>query len=149
MQEGSSPSKDPGQIAFFVGNLCQEADLIYRFGYSLTLSEVGAERLLKETYRSLVGQLDRMLEYDSQEIRMDLMKSAWATFQSWKEKFESTDSLVLDFLQSLDSEVRGPLAVVDALGFTPEEAASIFELKEVEVRRYLSEGRKKLVGFEA
>ncbi|SME93887.1 Sigma-70, region 4 [Pseudobacteriovorax antillogorgiicola] len=149
MQAETSPTKDPGQVAFFVGNLCQEADLIYRFGYALTLSEVGAAKLVMETYRSLIGQLDRLLASSSQDIRLELAKAAWHIFQSWNETFEETDSLVLDFLHSLTIDIRIVLTLVDALGFSPEETAQILELKDVELRRYLAEGRKQMIGFDS
>ena len=149
MQAEANPSKDPGQVAFFVGSLCQEADLIYRFGYCLTLSEIGASKLVMETYHGILSQLSRLVECHSQEIRMELIKSSWHIFQGWSESFEETDSLVLDFLHSLSIDIRVVLILVDALGFSPTEAADILELKEVELRRYLAEGRKKLIGFES
>lgn len=148
MEEAVNSSIDHGQIAFFIGSLCQEADLIYRFGYCLTLSDVGAERLLKETYRSLVGTLHRFLGFDSSEIRMNLMILAWSNYSSWTETFPTCNSSALVYLQNLDPQIRVPLAVVDALGFTPGEAATILELNETEVRRHLSEGRKALVSIE-
>ena len=148
MQDDSAAAIDHGEIAFFIGNLCQEADLIYRFGYALTLSELGAERLLMETYRSVLGQLHRMLESDSHTIRMELMKAAWVAFSSWKDKFDTTDSLVLDLFQSLKPDVRVPFAVVDGLGFTPDEAGQILHLSEDRVRHSLLQGRKKMISFD-
>lgn len=148
MQAEASLSKDLGQVAFFVGNLCQEADLVYRFGYTLTLSEVAAQKLLLETYQSILGRLDKLLEGSSQEIRFELVKAAWSQFQGWSETYDETSAEVLKLFQGLPIEIRVVLVVVDALGFSPEETASLLDLKEIELRRYLAEGRKKMIGFD-
>lgn len=148
MSEGSNQSRDQSQVAFFIGSLCQEADMVYRFGYALTLSSVGATKLVLETYSALLGQLNNMLHASSQEIRIELMKAAWHVFQGWSDKFDETDSAILDFLHSMTPDVRVVLVVVDALGFKASEAAEMLELKEVELRRYLASGRRHMLSYQ-
>ena len=145
MQAQAALAKDPGQVAFFVGNLCQEADLIYRFGYSLTLSEKGGARLVMESYQSILGQLDQLLHSSPAEVRMELVQAAWRVFQSWNKTFDHTPSACLKYLEEMSIERRIIITLIDALGFTVSEAAKILEFKELEVRRYLADARKRLI----
>ncbi len=140
-------TRDPSAVAFFVSDLCQEADLIYRFGYTLTLSEVAAGRLVRETFRAILGQLSRFLEYSSQKIRLELMSVAWGIFQDWNESFKETDTPVLDFLYALKIEARIILVMVDILGLSEFEVQTILGLKEIELKRFLAEGRREMLNL--
>ena len=50
MSRQAAQSYDSVTVAFFVENLCEEADLIYRFAYALSLSEERASSLTALTY---------------------------------------------------------------------------------------------------
>ena len=149
MEAAQNLAKDPGQVAFFIGNLCQEADLIYRFAYALTLSEEAARKLVLESYQSMLGSVDRLLDSTSQQIKFELLKASWQVFQGWSQTYTPTNSDVLDLLNQFSLESRMILILVDALGVSPEETADLLELKEIEVRRYLADARKKLISFDA
>ena len=137
--------KDPGAVAFFMGELCGEADLIYRFGYTLTLSEVGASKLVEKTFAAIVGQIARFFSMESQQIRLELLKISWGIFLDQKEKFTETDTPMLDFLYSLSREVRVVLVLVDVLGLSKDEVQNVLELKTIEIQRYLAEGRRQML----
>lgn len=138
-------TKNPDAVAFFVSDLCQEADLIYRFGYALTLSEVGAAKLVQETFSAILGRLSRYLEYSAQRIRLELLAVAWRVYQNWRESFKETDSAVLDFLYALKKEVRIILVMIDVLGLSEPEVQSVLGLKEIDVKRFLAEGRRQML----
>lgn len=139
---------DAGAVAFFIENLCQEADMVYRFGYALTLSTVGAAELVNETYARIVSDLPSLLDEDSLKLRLLLIRNAWDVHQSWSKEFRPTMTSIHDFLVGFSIEVRSVLILIDGIGLTPKEASQVLRMDEVEVRRNLAEGRSKMIRFD-
>ena len=149
MSSQAAQAYDPGAVAFFVENLCQESDMVYRFGYALTLSTVGAAELVKETYARIVSEIPVLVDEDSLKLRLILVRNAWNVFQGWSKEFRPTVTPIHELLASLDTEVRTVLILIDGIGLTPKEVSQVVRMDEVEVRRNLAEGRRKLVRFDA
>jgi len=139
---------DAGAVAFFIENLCQEADLVYRFGYALTLSTVGAAELVNETYARIVDDLPSLIDEDSLKIRLFLVRNAWDVYQSWSKEFRPTLTPIHDFLVAISIEVRTVLILIDGIGLTPKEVSQVLRVDEAEVRRNLAEGRSKMIRFD-
>ena len=149
MGSQAAQAYDASAAAFFVETLCQESDLVFRLGYTLTLSEQGASELVLATYRSIVGELPNLLHEDSLKLRLRLFQSAWKIFRSWSQEFQPTDTPLLDFFSTMVTETRAVLVLIDGLGVTPFEVAKILNVDEIEVRRQLAEGRRKMVHFDS
>lgn len=149
MSSQAAQAYDAGAVAFFVENLCQEADMVYRFGYALTLSTVGAAELVNETYARIVPDLPNLLDEDSLKIRLILVRHAWDIYQVWSKEFRPTVTPLHEFLAQLGTETRSVLILVDGIGLTPKETAQVMRIEEVEARRHLAEGRRKMIGFDS
>ncbi|MFW7380434.1 MAG: hypothetical protein ACOH5I_16600 [Oligoflexus sp.] len=147
MSSQAAQAYDEGAVAFFIENLCQEADLIYRFGYALTLSTVGAAELVNETYARIVSEIPSLMEEDSQKLRLFLIRNAWDVYQGWSKEFRPTLAPIHELLAEATIEVRSILILIDGIGLTPKEVAQVIRMDEVEVRCNLAEGRRRMIKF--
>jgi hypothetical protein len=136
-----------GAAAFFVETLCQDTDVLLRFGFAMTLSEELASRLVYKTYEAIVPRLSELLNRDAMVIRMQLLRRAWELHHELNQEGSSSDNVLFPLLKPLDLATRSCLFLVDVVGLSTEEARDITRMDEVEIRRYLALGRKRLMGF--
>ncbi len=146
MARGAARKYDAGAAAFFLENLCQDVDLILRFGFALALDEGKAQKLVKKTYASIVSEIPELLDLESTKIRLRLLRRAWELFHEEPEEGVS-HTHVSDLLRDLDLATRSSLFLVDVFGLTFEEAREITKMDDAELRHYLAKGRKKLLRF--
>ena len=146
MARDAARKYDAGAAAFFLENLCQDVDLILRFGFALALDEGKAQKLVKRTYASIVSEIPELLALDSTKIRLRLLRRAWELFHEEPEEGVSHIHLS-DLLRDLDLATRTALFLVDVFGLTFEEAREITKMDDAELRQYLAKGRKKLLRF--
>jgi DNA-directed RNA polymerase specialized sigma24 family protein len=148
MSSQAAQAYDAGSAAFFVENLCQEADMVLRFGYALTLSREGANELVRETYSRIVDKLPSLLHEDSLKLRLILVRHAWNLFQEWSQEFAPAENSLKNLLQALSVEARATLILIDGIGLTPKEVAQVLRVEEPDVRKHLAEGRRKMIHFD-
>lgn len=144
MSSQAAQAYDAGAVAFFVENLCQEADMVFRFGYALTLSSVGAAELVKETYARIVPELPNLLDEESLKLRLLLIRNAWDVYQGWSQEFRPTVTPIHGLLEKLSLEARSVLVLIDGIGLTPKEVGQVMRTDEQDVRINLAEGRRHL-----
>jgi hypothetical protein len=147
MARDAARKYDAGAAAFFVENLCQDADTLLRFGFALTLSEEIASRLVYKTYQAIGPRIAELLDKDSNFIRLQLMRRAWELHHEANQEGQSSVHVLFPLLKPLDLETRAVLFMVDVIGLTVEEACEITKMDEGELRRHLAHGRKRLLGF--
>jgi hypothetical protein len=138
-------AEDPGAVAFFVSNLCSEADLVYRFCYTVLLNEESAKSVVKEVYRVVAGQISQFLDLEGHDIRFKLLTIAWEQVSDTALGVAAGSLPVFPQLKALSTECRSVLVTVDVLGMSVKEAEKIFRMKHNEICRYLAEGRKTLL----
>ncbi len=146
MARDAAQKYDAGAAAFFLENLCQDVDVILRFGFALALDETKAQKLTKLTYGSIVPQIPELLNIDSTQIRMRLLRRAWELFH--EEPDEGVSHLPLaEMMRDLELGTRAVLFLVDVFGLTCTEAREITKMDDAELRQHLAKARKKLLRF--
>ncbi len=147
MARNAARTYDGGATAFFVETLCQEADTVLRFAFALSLSEDIGNRLVYKTYQSIVPHLSEFLNRDSATIRLFLLRRLWELHHENDEEGQSPDNILFPLLRTLDLTTRALLFLVDVIGLTLEEVGEITKIDELDMRRYLAQGRKRLLSF--
>lgn len=142
-QSAPSSAVNESLAAFFVENLCQEADFVYRLCFALSLNPSMAKSCVQETYQKLLPMLNELVREDSTTIRTRLAKMTWNLCENRKGQ-ETDQSPTGQFLKTLKLEERSALVLVDESGFSPVEAASIMGVDENKVRLSLAKARKAL-----
>ncbi|NRA64612.1 MAG: hypothetical protein HRU19_09025 [Pseudobacteriovorax sp.] len=145
MGASARSTEDPGAVAFFVSNLCSEADLVYRFGYTVLLNEEQAKKLVIATFARVTKLINEFLNLESQDIRFKLLSLAWENLLEFTDKSNPEKPGLVASLQKLSEDCRLVLVTVDILGMSPRETERILKMKPVEVRRYLADGRQQLL----
>ena len=140
-------TKDPGAVAFFMSNLCSEADLVYRFCYTALLNEDKAQEVVKDTFRSVASQIRSFLDLEGHDIRYRLMCFAWEKIIDRDAPERKECDTIAKEITNLSLECRCVLIAVDVLGMSATEARTIFNMKEHEISLYLAEGRKALLAI--
>ncbi|MCX6123544.1 MAG: hypothetical protein NTV34_02165 [Proteobacteria bacterium] len=147
MANGAAAPVDQKTLDRYLGEFYEHTDLVYRFGALLTGSRDGAERVTEETFRQLILELAEVSP--SANAMETLMKRTWQTWNKIRsERFHAWVHPTVSSLGKLDHEVRASIYLVDFVGFSPREAATILESSEREVRICLAGGRKRLVSGE-
>lgn len=147
MARNAARTYDGGATAFFVETLCQEADTVLRFAYALTLSEDIGKRLVYKTYQTIVPNLTELLNRESAAMRLHLLRRLWELHHEEDQVGQSSSSLLFPLLKPLDLTTRALLFLVDVIGLTLEEVGEITKLDEIDMRRHLAQGRKRLLSF--
>lgn len=147
MAQDGARKYNAGAAAFFVETLCQDADILLRFGFAMTLNEELAGRLVYKTYETIIPRLPELLRREAAVIRLELLRRAWELHHELNEEGSSNDNLLFPLLKGLDLETRSSLFLVDVVGLSIDEARAITKMDEIEMRRYLARGRKRLLGF--
>jgi predicted DNA-binding protein (UPF0251 family) len=148
MTSNAAQAYDAGAAAFFIETLSQEADSVYRFGFAVSLSLDGATEIVFQTYSRIVTDLPQLLNEDSLKLRLILIRHAWEIFKHSNQQFTPASSPLQTLLAGMTVEIRGVLMLVDGIGLTPKEVAQVMNREEVDVRRDLAEGRRKLVPYD-
>ena len=147
MAQDGAQKHDAGAAAFFVETLCQDADILLRFGFAMTLNEELASRLVYKTYEVIVPQLSDLLHAEPQAIRLQLLRRAWELHHEMEQEGSTSDNVIYPLLKPLDLQTRSCLFLVDVVGLSILETQDVTKMEEVELRRYLARGRKRLLGF--
>jgi hypothetical protein len=147
MAQNNARKYDAGAAAFFVETLCQDADTLLRFGFAMTLSEDLAGRLVYKTYESIMPSLPEIISKDAAAIRLLILRRAWELHHEMNQVGTSSENLLFPLLKPLDLEIRSVLFLVDVVGLSIDEARDITKMDEIELRRYLAIGRKRLLSF--
>ncbi len=147
MPQMNAEKYNAGAAAFFVETLCQDADTVLRFCFAMSLSEDIAARLVFKTYQAIVPQLTELLHKDSGIIRQLILRKAWELHHENNKEGSSSDNVLYPLLKPLDLNTRTCLFLIDVIGLSIEETREITKMDEVELRRYLAQGRKRLMAF--
>ncbi len=147
MAQNAARRYDAGAAAFFVETLCQDADTILRFGFALTLSEEIANRLVFKTYESIVPRIPELLKCDASAIRQQLLRRIWELHHEVNQEGQSSEHSLFPLLRTLDLPTRAVLFLIDIVGLTIDETRDITRMDEIETRRYIAQGRQRLLAF--
>jgi len=134
----------------YIEKVCGEADLAYRFAFTLTLDAGVAHAIVDRVYDETASDVMTIVNIPTIEIRVRLMRSCWTMFQGKVPagKVGASSSKVspvfLGFLKSLPLEARSALFALDIAGLTADEAAKVFGVDGNAVRRNVAQGRKAL-----
>ncbi|MBF0441849.1 MAG: hypothetical protein HQK54_08100 [Oligoflexales bacterium] len=142
-----SDSYQEGLSTFYLEKLCGKADLVFRFGFALTLNRDGASECVYLTYKKLSKELSEIMKHNDTELRIKLLNVCWEASKYSKTEYPVENSGFAKFLMTLDQIARGSLIAVDVEGLTPSETAEIFGLEEMEIRKHLATGRKALIEY--
>jgi DNA-directed RNA polymerase specialized sigma24 family protein len=134
-----------GLATFFIERLCREADGAYKFGFALTLNQRSAEGCVKSAYKSLLGNLGNLLHKSTEEIRIEILKACWVSYENAQSDDVVESSQFASFLSSLSVEQRSTLVLVDGAILMPEEVGKVIGMDEGEVRTHLAEARKLMI----
>lgn len=147
MARNAARTYDGGATAFFVETLCQEADTVLRFAYALTLSEDIAKRLVYKTYQTIVPHLTELLNREGSTVRLFLLRRLWELHHENDQEGQASSNILFPLLRTLELQTRALLFLVDVIGLTLEEVGEITKLDEIDMRRHLAQGRKRLLSF--
>lgn len=136
--------RDDSLIAFFTDSLSQEADLIYRFVFALSLNRKDASQLVAMTYKSVLSDLANLMAQGTTQIRIRLLKQAWAAVKALGNSTPNETSGFSKFLTPLAKEVRAALLLVDYAGLSAVEGADVLGCSPELMRQYMATGRKAL-----
>lgn len=131
------------QLALYMDEYYERADLVFRFGALLTVSRDGAERLTEETFQFLLQDFSQVKsDTSAQTLLMALAWKAWNKIKS--EKFHEWNAPVLQSMKSLGIEQRAALFAIEMAGLELSDAARIFRSDEKTVRTLLAGAQKYL-----
>ena len=143
MAESRSSSFSERQLALYLEEYYELADLIFRFGALLTLSREGGERIVDETFALLVADFVNIkTSANPTFILMSLAWKAWRKVSN--EKFHEWDLPILKSMKSLYVNQRAILFALEVAGLDLREAASVFGGDEHANRSDLAEANRFL-----
>jgi DNA-directed RNA polymerase specialized sigma24 family protein len=144
MAEGRGASFNEKQLALYLDEYYELADLIFRFGTLLTLSREGGERIVEETYKLLIEDFPNIKANSKPTVV--LMTFAWS---AWKkignEKFHEVNTPIIQSMKRLAVNQRAILFAVELAGLNLREVSKAFGLAdEKSVRHDLADANQFL-----
>ena len=144
MAEGRGASFNEKQLALYLDEYYELADLIFRFGALLTLSREGGERIVDETYKLLIDDFPNIKANSKPTVV--LMTFAWS---AWKkignEKFHEANTPIIQSMKRLAVNQRAILFAVELAGLNLREVSKAFGLAdEKSVRNDLADANQFL-----
>lgn len=144
MAEGRGASFNEKQLALYLEEYYELADLIFRFGALLTLSREGGERIVDETYRLLIEDFPNIKANSNPTVV--LMTIAWSTWKKMgNEKFHEANTPIIQSMKRLAVNQRAILFAVELAGLNLREVSKVFGLPdERSVRNDLADANQFL-----
>jgi len=143
MAQGLTNGFTEKQLALYMDQYYERADVVFRFGALLTLSREGGERLTEEVFRLLLQDFSQVKSNTAPGVLlMALAWKAWAKVKA--EKFHEWSVPILQSMKALGIEQRAALFAVDVAGIEIHEAAKIFSTNETVIRQLLADAQKHL-----
>lgn len=132
---------------FFASDLLGESDLIYRLAFSQVLNKTQAFEIVKDVYRGLIPDLNRLITMEFLSIRRRLFQDC-LKIAGTRPKGQNTDRSVLASFIGKFTEIERSILIINELGgFKPKECAELLSMEEFEVRKSLAIIRKSLISF--
>jgi len=143
MAKGLTNGFSEKQLAIYISQYYERADLVFRFGALLSLSREGAEHLTEQTFRLLIEDFSQVKSNTSPEVL--LMALAWKAWSKIKnDKFREWSVPILQSMKSIGVEQRAALFAVDIAGLEISDSAKIFNTTDAVIRQMLATGHKHL-----
>lgn len=144
MADGRGTSFNEQQLALYLDEYYERADLIFRFGALLTLSREGGERMVDETFRLLIEDFPNIKT--NSKPTMILMTLAWS---AWKkishEKFHESNTPIFQSMKRLAVNQRAILFAVELAGLSLRDVSKAFGIAdEKDVRNELADANQFL-----
>lgn len=148
MNAGVANAYDAGEASFFIEKLSGKADLVYRFGFALTLSEAGASDIVMAAYKACLTDINKMHNEDSLMLTLRFLRGAWLFFTEGDKSLQPNLQNQEHWLTQLSVGCRGVLTLVDVIGLSAKEAAMVMGKDEMECREFLSKARQSMIKAE-
>ena len=146
MPLGAPAKLSDEQIAYYLGTMCPEADMAFRFAFALYLANDAAFEAVQSAYRVAITKIESYQKNDDDlfSLRRYLMKTVWEEYNN-KKASTPPSSPVTQKLSKIDTEMRGIMVSVDVCGLKPKEALQIFGVDESSFREKLASARNQLI----
>ncbi len=144
MADGRGTSFNEQQLALYLDEYYERADLIFRFGALLTLSREGGERMVDETYRLLIEDFPN-IKANSKPTTI-LMTLAWGAWKKMShEKFHESNIPIFQSMKRLAVNQRAILFAVELAGLSLRDVSKAFGIAdEKAVRNDLADANQFL-----
>ena len=143
MSNGVNKPVHPQRLELYQSEYYERTDVVYRFGLILTGSRDGAERITEEAFRQLLEDFDSVKPAtDAVGLLMALTWKAWNKLKT--ERFHEWSQPTLNALKKFTPKERAALYVVDMVGLSVKDAASVMGTIDQDVRKALATARQKL-----
>lgn len=137
---------DEAMINFYDEQLVTQADTVFRFAFSLTLSHEGAGQITRASYKQVAQALPKFKPTGDKNPVELLLTECWKVYHDLKtNKFPEAAIELVRALKPIPVETRAAVVAVDVLGLAAEEASRTLVMSDKELRTHLALGRKAML----
>lgn len=148
MTTGVANAYDAGEASFFIEKLSGKADLVYRLGFALTLSEPAASDVVMAAYKACLADINKMHNEDSLMLSLRFLRQAWLFFKEEDKSIQPNLQNQDYWLAQLPVDCRAAVTLVDIIGLSAKEAAMVIGTDEGVFRGFLSKARQAMIKAE-
>lgn len=130
------------QAEFFIEEVCDLGDHVYRFAYALTLDPADAIKMVEHSFEVASNNITQLMKLTPEAMRVYLLNECWRQHRPKPAQTQGKVSDLVSLIRMMEPNVRAAVAAVDICGCTVDEAKSFLKFDDQQMRSFLAAGRR-------